>query len=68
VAFPAGLETRLCAYARSVVHFPTALKEFKLRNGWFHDMSTKAVSGGQTDPCPAHTTLLFGLGFEGMSR
>lgn len=28
--FPIGVADRLCAYARSVGHFPTALKEFKV--------------------------------------
>lgn len=32
VKFAGMLEERLCAYARSVSHFPTALKEFKVRN------------------------------------
>ena len=28
--FPLGVADRLCAYARSVGHFPTALKEYKV--------------------------------------
>ena len=32
VQFAGMLEERLCAYARSVAHFPTALKEFKVRS------------------------------------
>jgi hypothetical protein len=28
--FPGGLADRLCAYAISVAHFPTALKEFEV--------------------------------------
>ena len=31
IVFPEGIEDRLCAYARSVAHFPTALKEFEWR-------------------------------------
>ena len=27
ITFDVGIEDRLCAYARSVAHFPTALKE-----------------------------------------
>lgn len=30
VVLDSGLEGRLCAYARSVAHYPTAIKEF----GW----------------------------------
>lgn len=30
VHFDQGVENRLCAYARSVAHFPTALKEFEV--------------------------------------
>ena len=30
VKFPAGVIDRLCVYARSVAHFPTALKEFEV--------------------------------------
>ena len=32
VAFKAGMPARLCAYAKTVGHFPTALKEFEWRN------------------------------------
>ena len=31
VQFPLGVADRLCAYARSVGHFPTALKEYKVK-------------------------------------
>ncbi|KAI5062296.1 hypothetical protein GOP47_0022835 [Adiantum capillus-veneris] len=41
LTFDAGVEARLCAYARSVAHFPTALKEFEWRNGWFYELSKK---------------------------
>ncbi|CAI5465679.1 unnamed protein product, partial [Closterium sp. Yama58-4] len=53
--FDEGLVERLCAYARSVAHFPTAVKEFEWRNGWFHNMSKAAVAAGKPDPCPLHS-------------
>ena len=62
VTFPVGLEDRLCAYARSVSHFPTALKEFEWRNGWFADITLKAVSEQKDDPCPLHTSILSSQG------
>eukprot|EP00252_Welwitschia_mirabilis_P018098 TRINITY_DN40287_c0_g1_i1.p1 TRINITY_DN40287_c0_g1~~TRINITY_DN40287_c0_g1_i1.p1 ORF type:complete len:335 (-),score=68.86 TRINITY_DN40287_c0_g1_i1:451-1374(-) len=62
VNFDPGLEERLCAYSRTVSHFPTALKEFKWRNGWFYSISQKAISSGQPDPCPMHTSWLRELG------
>ncbi|MEW5304327.1 MAG: hypothetical protein WDW38_011035 [Sanguina aurantia] len=57
----AGAMDRLMAYARSVAHFPTALKEFKWRNGWFHGLTLQAASQGKADPCPLHTALLLRL-------
>ncbi|CAI5462441.1 unnamed protein product [Closterium sp. Yama58-4] len=53
--FDEGLVERLCAYARSVAHFPTAVKEFEWRNGWFYSMSKAAVAAGKPDPCPLHS-------------
>lgn len=50
-----GYVERLCAYARSVAHFPTAVKELRWRNGWFATLSEEAVSAGRQDPCPKHT-------------
>jgi hypothetical protein len=58
VSFPPGLEERLCAYARSVGHFPTALKEVEWRNGWFVDLTLQALSELKQDPCPLHTDLI----------
>jgi len=58
VVFPPGVADRLCAYARSVAHFPTALKEFEWRNGWFAEISFKKISTYQEDPLPLHTTIL----------
>lgn len=62
VVFDVGIEERLCAYARSVAHFPTALKEFEWRNGWFYALSQKAIASGSSDPCPLHTSWLKELG------
>lgn len=58
VEFPSGLQDRLCAYARSVAHFPTALKEFEWRNGWFVDITLKAGNELRADPCPSHTQIM----------
>jgi hypothetical protein len=58
VQFKDGFSDRLCAYARSVAHFPTALKEFEWRNGWFVDISLTAISKLQPDPCPMHTQIM----------
>jgi hypothetical protein len=33
ITFQDGVEARLCAYTRSVAHFPTAVKELPWRNG-----------------------------------
>lgn len=60
VTFPSGVTDRLCAYARSVGHFPTALKELEWRNGWFMDLSFKAATRALPDPCPSHSMLLRG--------
>lgn len=57
-----GFEERLCAYARSVAHFPTAVKEFQWRNGWFYSLSEAALKEGQDDPCPLHTSWLKEVG------
>jgi hypothetical protein len=57
-----GVEERLCAYARSVAHFPTAVKEFDWRNGWFYGLSKGAIDAGKEDPCPTHTAWLKEVG------
>ena len=57
-----GLVERLCAYARSVSHFPTAVKEFPWRNGYFYNLSKQAIGQGSGDPCPFHTALLEEVG------
>lgn len=53
--FGPGVPARLCAYARSVAHFPTAIKEFEWRNGFFWDLSEAAEDDDKIDPCPQHT-------------
>eukprot|EP00903_Cladosiphon_okamuranus_P009837 g9350.t1 len=58
VVFEDGVKDRLCAYSRSVAHYPAAVKEFSWRNGFFWDISEKAREGGKEDPCPLHTKLL----------
>lgn len=58
LVFEEAMEERLCAYSRAVSHFPTAVKEFKWRNGWFYSLSEKAIAEGKPDPCPLHTAWL----------
>ncbi|XP_028791215.1 uncharacterized protein LOC114747094 [Neltuma alba] len=58
LTFDDGMVERLCAYSRAVAHFPTAVKEFKWRNGWFYSLSEKAVAQEKPDPCPLHTKWL----------
>jgi len=53
---------RLAAYARSVAHFPTAVKEFEWRNGAFYELTKRALAAGRDDPCPSHTEGLRMLG------
>ncbi|KAG6413250.1 hypothetical protein SASPL_125958 [Salvia splendens] len=58
LVFEGAIEERLCAYSRAVAHFPTAVKEFKWRNGWFYSLTEKAIAQGKQDPCPLHTSWL----------
>ncbi|KAK7293937.1 hypothetical protein RJT34_16818 [Clitoria ternatea] len=60
--FEEAMEDRLCAYSRAVAHFPTAVKEFKWRNGWFYSLSEKVTAQGKPDPCPLHSQWLKELG------
>eukprot|EP00930_Biecheleria_cincta_P015149 TRINITY_DN12743_c0_g1_i1.p1 TRINITY_DN12743_c0_g1~~TRINITY_DN12743_c0_g1_i1.p1 ORF type:complete len:369 (+),score=68.79 TRINITY_DN12743_c0_g1_i1:22-1128(+) len=53
---------KLAAYARSVAHFPTAVKEFEWRNGAFYSLTTAAETAGLQDPCPLHTAGLKKIG------
>ena len=57
-----GAFERLAAYGRVVAHFPTAVKEFEWRNGWFYAITEAAVKDGKADPCPLHTAGLVELG------
>jgi hypothetical protein len=57
-----GYVERLLAYTRSVSHFPTALKEFEWRNGWFLGLSKEADAQGKPDPCQLHSMWLHELG------
>ena len=52
---------RLKAYGKAVAHFPTAVKEFQWRNGWFYQISVDAIKAGLDDPVPMHTSLLYKL-------
>jgi hypothetical protein len=58
VQLEGGVVERLNAYARSVAHFPTAVKEFEWRNGYFYGLTQQALQQGRPDPCPKHTALL----------
>eukprot|EP00240_Pyramimonas_obovata_P006478 CAMPEP_0118932514 /NCGR_PEP_ID=MMETSP1169-20130426/10467_1 /TAXON_ID=36882 /ORGANISM="Pyramimonas obovata, Strain CCMP722" /LENGTH=306 /DNA_ID=CAMNT_0006875183 /DNA_START=58 /DNA_END=978 /DNA_ORIENTATION=- len=62
VTFDAVTVDRLCAYARSVAHFPTAVKEFEWRNGFFYSLSQAASEAGRADPFPTHTAWLKEVG------
>eukprot|EP00775_Hariotina_reticulata_P010117 gene10117-10275_t len=62
VSLEPGFVDRLNAYARSVGHFPTAVKEFEWRNGWFYGLTQQALAEGRPDPFPMHTALLKELG------
>jgi hypothetical protein len=62
VSLDEGFAERLHAYSRSVAHFPTAVKEFSWRNGWFYDLSQKARAEGKPDPFPTHSAFLKELG------
>jgi len=58
VAFKAGVEDRLLAYAKTVAHFPTALKEFEWRNQFWLDLTRARAAAGKQDLTPFHTELL----------
>jgi len=58
VTLQPGVVDRLNAYARSVAHFPTAVKEFEWRNGWFYGLTQQALAEGRPDPFAMHTALL----------
>jgi len=66
VSFKPELPERLCAYSERVEFFPTAVKEFKWRNGFFYRYSllggTRTLPDGRKiempDPCPMHSEYL----------
>jgi len=53
-----GTVNRCCAYARAVADFPTALKEFEWRNGWFYEYSLRAREKGIPSQTPMHDDYL----------
>mmetsp|Transcript_22300 Transcript_22300/g.50430 ORF Transcript_22300/g.50430 Transcript_22300/m.50430 type:complete len:310 (-) Transcript_22300:112-1041(-) len=53
---------RLVAYGKSVPDFPTGIKEFAWRNGWFYNITQRALAARKTDPMPHHTSALARLG------
>lgn len=58
-----NLEERLCGYARAVANYPTAMKEYPWRNGWFVSLAqNNAATVLKEDPCPLHTQLLQEIG------
>eukprot|EP00899_Mesostigma_viride_P011724 jgi/Mesvir1/20552/Mv21741-RA.1 len=56
--FSSGVEERMLAYARSVAHFPMAVKEFPWRNGYYYGITQKALEQKKADPLPLHTAAL----------
>jgi len=58
VKFKPGVQDRLLAYAETVAHFPTALKEFEWRNQFFLDLTRAREAAGKPDLTPMHTKLL----------
>ena len=60
VVFQEGSVDRLLAYARAVAHFPTAVKEFEWRNGFFHGVSTSALDAGCRPVPHAHGAAAIG--------
>ncbi len=62
ISLDKGYVERLLAYGRSVSHFPTAIKEFPWRNGWFVEISKRELGKGLPDPMPLHSALLASVG------
>lgn len=60
------IEERLLAYGHKVKDFPTALRDFEWRNGFFYDYSQLAMKNGFPDSTPMHTYVfpLFSLPFS----
>jgi hypothetical protein len=61
-SLPEGTFDRLVAYGQSVPDFPTGIKEFQWRNGWFYNITKRATAEGKPDPLPSHTAALKRLG------
>lgn len=59
-----NIEDRLLAYGRTVKDFPTAVKEFRWRNGFFYDYSKLARKNGFPDPTPMHRYVFFKIIFQ----
>lgn len=59
VGMLSDIEKRLLAYGDRVKDFPTAMKEFKWRNGFFYEYSQLAIKNGLPDPTPMHTYVAF---------
>uniref|UniRef100_A0A7S1BEL7 Uncharacterized protein n=1 Tax=Corethron hystrix TaxID=216773 RepID=A0A7S1BEL7_9STRA len=57
-----GTFERLVAYGRSVPDYPTGIKEFQWRNGWFYDITKRARDLEEPDPLPLHTAALKKIG------
>ena len=53
---------RMTAYAQTVRHYPTSIKEYEWRNGWFLAISQREIEAGREDPIPKHTLALNKLG------
>ena len=53
---------RLEAYLQAIPQFPTVMKEFEWRNGWFDAISRRERAAGRPDPLPRHSAALRQLG------
>lgn len=58
VGMGSDVDKRLLQYSRTVKDFPTAVKEFPWRNGFFYRYSQLALSRGLDDQTPMHTGYL----------
>jgi hypothetical protein len=58
VGMSSNMNNRLCDYAKTVKDFPTGLKEFEWRNGYFYKHSKLMTSRAFPDPTPMHTGYL----------
>ncbi|KAK8916920.1 hypothetical protein KSP39_PZI023123 [Platanthera zijinensis] len=51
LTFDECMEERLCAYSRAVAHFPTAVKEVTILEGWFFSLAVERIEAIQTQTC-----------------